>query len=77
MLKKTKPEKYLVFSRQEVIAMYNSLNEQEIIKGYGSVILSCEHAGSKYPGQLKLTDECRNSLYPYWPNEILEELELV
>ena len=73
----SKPEKYLVFSRQEVIAMYNSLNEQEIISGCGSVILRCEHADSKYPGQLRLTDECRQSFYPYWPNELLEQLEVI
>ncbi len=72
-----KPEKYLIFSRQEIIAMYNSLKEKEIVHGAGSVILTCEHAGSKYPGQLNLTDECRMGLYPYWPNEIIEELGLV
>jgi len=72
-----KPEKYLVFSRQEIIAMYNSLKEKEIIHGRGAVILKCEHAGSKYPGQLNLTDECRIGLYPYWPNENIEEWGVV
>ena len=72
-----KPEKYLIFSRQEIIAMYNSLKEQEITRGVGSVILWCRHAGKKYPGQLELVDESRKGLYPYWPNEILEELEMV
>lgn len=68
-----KPEKYLVLSRQDIIAMYNSLKEQQIQGGYGSVILKCHMAGKNYVGQLQLTDECRASLYPYWPNEIIED----
>lgn len=73
----SKPEKYLVLSRPQIIAMYNSLKEQEIQRGCGSVILNCEMAGKKYVGQLQLTRECRTSLYPYWPDEIIEELEAV
>ena len=73
----SKPEKYLVLSRQEIIALYNSLKEQQIQRGYGSVILKCQMAGKNYVGQLQLTDECRTSLYPYWPNEIIEELEMI
>lgn len=72
-----KPEKYLVLSRQEIIALYNSLKEQQIQGGYGSVILKCHMAGKNYVGQLQLTDECRTSLYPYWPNEMIEECWVV
>jgi len=73
----SKPEKYLVLSRPQIIAMYNSLKEQEIQRGSGSIVLRCEMAGKNYVGQLQLTDECRTALYPYWPNKILEELEAV
>lgn len=73
----SKPRKYLVLGRQEIIAMYNSLKEQQIQSGSGSVVLVCQMADKKYVGQLQLTDECRTSLYPYWPNEIIEELEMI
>ncbi len=57
--------------------MYNSLKEQEIRGGIGSIILRCKHAGKKWPGQLQLVDESRKGLYPYWPNEMIEDLEMV
>lgn len=64
-----KPEKYLVISRQNVIAMYNQIIEEQMNGGHGSVILKCEMASKKYPGQLRMTDTCASSLYPYWPRD--------
>ena len=64
---KKKPEKYLVLSRRDVIAMYNQIIQEQIQGGYGSVVLRVQHASKRVPGQLELTDECRSKQYDYWP----------
>jgi hypothetical protein len=62
-----KPEKYLVLSRSNVIALYNQIIEEQINCGYGGVILRCEMSGKAFPGQLQLTSETKSELYAYWP----------
>jgi hypothetical protein len=47
--------------------------EEKIQSGNGSVIVRCEMAGSKYPGQLQFTNEYRIMNYRYWPSEDIEE----
>lgn len=64
-----KPEKYLVLSRKEIIAMYNQIIEEQIQGGYGCVVLRVQHASKKAPGQLQLTEECRKDNYAYWPTD--------
>jgi hypothetical protein len=68
-----KPEKYLVLSERSIISLYNQMIEEKIQSGNGSVIVKCEMAGSKYPGQLQFTNEWRTMNYRYWPSEDIEE----
>lgn len=65
----SKPEKYLVLTRRDVIAMYNQIIEEQIKGGYGGIVLRCQMSSRKYPGQLVLTDETQDIQYNYWPRD--------
>ena len=70
----TKPEKYLVLSRRNVIALYNRIIEDQINSGStnATIVLKCQMASNKHPGQLQYTDEYRLENYSYWPSEDIE-----
>ena len=65
----SKPEKYLVLTRREIIAMYNRVLEEQINGRYGGLVLRCHMASKNYPGQLQFTDETEREQYPYWPRD--------
>lgn len=65
----SKPEKYLVLTRRDIIAMYNRVLEEQINGYYGGLVLICEMASKKHPGQLQLTHETETDQYPYWPRD--------
>ncbi len=65
----SKPEKYLVLSRSNIIALYNQIIEEQINSGFGSVILRCQMSGKGFPGQLQLTDQEQRDMYAYWPRD--------
>jgi hypothetical protein len=64
-----KPEKYLVLTRRCIIALYNQVIEEQINGGFGGVVIRCQMASRKYPGQLQLTDETQSDMYSYWPTD--------
>ena len=64
-----KPQKYLVLTRRDIIAMYNRVLEEQINGNYGSVVLRCQMASKKHPGQLQFTDETEREQYAYWPRD--------
>lgn len=68
-----KPQKYLVLTERNITALYNQMIEEKIQSGNGSIIVKCQMAGSKYPGQLQFTDEYERMNYRYWPSEDIEE----
>ena len=72
-----KPEKYLVLSRRNVIALYNKIIEDQINSGStnSSIVVKCQMASNKHPGQLQFTDEYRIENYSYWPSEDIEEYD--
>lgn len=69
----SKPEKYLVLSERNITALYNRMIEEKIQTGNGSVIVRCQMASPKHPGQLQFTDKYRTMNYRYWPSEDIEE----
>lgn len=70
----SKPEKYLVLSRRNVIALYNKIIEDQINSGStnSTIVVKCQMASNKHPGQLQYTDEYRLENYSYWPSEDIE-----
>jgi len=65
----SKTEKYLVLTRRDIIALYNQVIEEQINGGYGGVVIRCQMASRKHPGQLQLTHETQSDMYSYWPRD--------
>lgn len=56
-----KQRKYNVFTARKLQALLKMAEARN-----GAIVLSMESVGNKYPGQLKLTDECQSEVMEYW-----------